>query len=144
MLTFSGNVTVADGQVGNAVQGATSSLVVRPNARTTSGTLVAADTLSMGNLLDAVTFLRRNAVPTIDGAYNCYIDPVSSRQLFADNDFKLLFQGTATSSATFANGVVQRLPRHPLRADDGSAGAGASLDRQRLYPAARSCAARAR
>ena len=106
VLTFSGNVSVADGQTANPVQGATSSLIVRPNARQGSAQLVAGDTLTMGSLLDAVTFLRRNAVPTIDGAYNCYIDPVSSRQLFTDPDFKLLFQGTATSSATFENGVV--------------------------------------
>jgi N4-gp56 family major capsid protein len=107
VLTFSGNVSVADGQVGNAVQGATSSLIVRPNARTTSAGLVAGDTLSMGNLLDAVAFLRRNAVPTIDGAYNCYIDPVSSRQIFSDPDFKLLYQGTAASAnSAYANGVV--------------------------------------
>ncbi len=60
----------------------------------------------MGNLLDAVAALRKNAVPTIEGAYNCYLDPVSSRQIFSDPDFKLLYQGTATSNTTFANGVV--------------------------------------
>ena len=88
------------------MQGATSSLIVRPSARPSDGAAGAGDTLTMGNLLDAVTALRRNAVPTIDGAYNCYLDPVSSRQVFADPDFKLLFQGTATSSAVFENGVV--------------------------------------
>ena len=55
--------------------------------------LQATDTLTMSNLLDAVALLRRNAVPTVDGVYNCYLDPVSARQLFADPDFKQLFQG---------------------------------------------------
>jgi len=106
VLSFSGNVSVADGQVGNAVLGATSSPVVRPNARATTAGLLTTDTLTMGNLLDAVAALRKNAVPTIDGAYNCYLDPVSSRQIFSDPDFKLLYQGTATSNTTYANGVV--------------------------------------
>ena len=106
VLTFSTNVSVSDGQVGNAVQSATASLIVRPNARPTSAGLLTNDTLAMANLLDAVAALRRNAVPMIDGAYNCYLDPVSARQIFSDPDFKLLYQGTATSNATFQNGVV--------------------------------------
>jgi hypothetical protein len=37
--------------------------------------ITASDTLIMSNLLDAVAKLRLNAVPEIDGAYNCYLDP---------------------------------------------------------------------
>ncbi len=105
-LTFSGDVSVADATTGASVSAATSSLVVRPNARATTADLVAGDSLTMANLLDAVAALRRNAVPTIEGAYNCYLDPVSSRQLFSDPDFKLLYQGTNVSTTTFQNGVV--------------------------------------
>ncbi len=106
VLTFSGNVTVADATAGNAVQSAVASVIVRPNGRATSAQIAAGDTLSMSNLLDCVATLRKNAVPTIDGVYNCYLDPVSSRQLFADPDFKLLFQGATSSNAVFRNGVV--------------------------------------
>ena len=47
-----------------------------------------------------------NAVPEIDGAYNCYLDPVSSRQLFADPDFKQLFQGATSANQVFKNGMT--------------------------------------
>ena len=60
----------------------------------------------MANLLDAVTKLRLNAVPEIDGAYNCYLDPVSSRQLFADPDFKQLFQGATSANQVFKKGMT--------------------------------------
>lgn len=104
-LTFSSNVSVSDGAAGSAVQSANASVIVRPNGRGTTAALVATDTLTMSNLLDAVAKLRMNAVPEIDGAYNCYLDPVSSRQLFADSDFRQLFQG-AVSSSTILRGMV--------------------------------------
>jgi hypothetical protein len=68
--------------------------------------LQATDTLTMGNLLDAVALLRRNAVPLVDGVYNCYLDPVSARQLFSDPDFKQLFQGATSSNPVFRQGMV--------------------------------------
>jgi hypothetical protein len=60
----------------------------------------------MSNLLDAVAKLRMNAVPEINGAYNCYLDPVSARQLFADPDFKQLFQGATSANQVFKNGMT--------------------------------------
>jgi hypothetical protein len=105
-LQFSANVIVADGTAGNAVQAATASSIVRPAARATTAALQATDVLSMGNLLDAVALLRRNAVPLVDGVYNCYLDPVSARQLFADPDFKQLFQGATSSNPVFRQGMV--------------------------------------
>jgi hypothetical protein len=105
-LLFSGNVTVADGTAGNAVQAATASAIVRPANRGTTAALQATDTLTMGSLLDSVALLRRNAVPLVDGVYNCYLDPVSARQLFADPDFKQLFQGATASNAVFRQGMV--------------------------------------
>ena len=62
--------------------------------------------VDMANLLDAVAKLRLNAVPEIDGAYNCYLDPVSSRQLFADPDFKQLFQGATSANQVFKKGMT--------------------------------------
>jgi hypothetical protein len=105
-LQFSGNVTVADGTAGNAVRAATASSIVRPLGRATTAALTASDTLAMSNLLDAVALLRRNAVPLVDGVYNCYLDPVSARQLFSDPDFKQLFQGATSSNPVFRQGMV--------------------------------------
>jgi hypothetical protein len=105
-LTFGSSVTTADGALGNTVQAATASAILRPGGRTNTSLLQATDSLSMGNLLDAVATLRRNAVPEIDGVYNCYLDPVSARQLFADPDFKTLFTGATSSNAVFADGMV--------------------------------------
>jgi hypothetical protein len=105
-LTFSGNVSTADGAAGNTVQSSTASVVLRPNGRGNTSQLAATDTLTMGNLLDAVAALRTNAVPEIDGAYNCYLDPVSARQLFADEAFQRLFQGATSANAVFRAGMV--------------------------------------
>ena len=105
-LTFGSNVTLADGALANSVQAATASAVLRPGGRTNTALLQATDSLNMGNLLDAVATLRKNAVPEIDGVYNCYLDPVSARQLFADPDFKTLFTGATSSNAVFADGMV--------------------------------------
>ena len=104
ILTASTNVSVADGVTGNTVQAATGSLILRPNARTNTGLLQVGDTLSMTNILDAVADLRLNAVPDIDGAYNCYLDPISARQLFADQDFQRLFIGSTSANEIFRPG----------------------------------------
>jgi hypothetical protein len=106
VLTFSGNVSVSDGTTGNTVTAANASVVVRPSQRGNTSNLVAGDTLTMSCLLDAVAKLRLNAVPEIDGVYNCYLDPVSSRQLFADPDFKQLFQGATSANQVFRKGLT--------------------------------------
>ena len=106
VLTFSTSVSVSDGTAGNPVQAANASVIIRPNARTTTAGLVATDTLSMSNLLDAVAKLRMNAVPDIEGVFNCYLDPVSARQLFADQDFQRLFQGATSANQVFKMGMV--------------------------------------
>jgi hypothetical protein len=82
------------------VQAATASKIIRPNGRGNTSVLQATDTLAMANILDAVAALRLNNVPGIGGGpmYNCYLDPVSARQLFADPDFKQLFQGVGLST----------------------------------------------
>jgi hypothetical protein len=106
VLTFATAVSVADGTAGNTVTAATASVIVRPSQRSNTSLLVAGDTLTMSNLLDAVAKLRMNAVPEIDGVYNCYLDPVSARQLFADPDFKQLFQGATSANQVFRQGMV--------------------------------------
>lgn len=106
VLTFSSAISVSDGTAGNAVTSATASSIMRPNSRLTSAALTASDTLTMSALLNAVTQLRLNAVPEIDGVYNCYLDPVSARQLFADNDFRQLFQGATSANQVFQRGMI--------------------------------------
>ncbi len=106
VLTFGSSVTVADGTAGNSVQSATASVIMRPNSRGNTSQLVTDDTLTISSLLNAVTQLRMNAVPEIDGAYNCYLDPVSARQLFADPDFKQLFIGATSANSVFRQGMV--------------------------------------
>ena len=106
VLTFTANVTVSDATAGNAVVAANASAIVRPNGRATTGALLSTDTLAMSHLLDAVAKLRANSVPMIGGAYNCYLDPFSARQLFADADFKLLFQGATSANQVFKSGMV--------------------------------------
>ena len=106
VLTFSAAVSVSDGTAGNAVQSATASVIIRPNQRQTTAALAATDTLTMSNLLDAVAKLRMNAVPEIDGVFNCYLDPVSARQLFADQDFQRLFQGATSANQVFKKGMI--------------------------------------
>ena len=106
VLTLSGNVSVADATAGNTVLSATASSIIRPSGRGNASQLTAADTLTMSCLLDSVARLRVNAVPEIDGAYNCYLDPVSARQLFSDPDFKLLFQGATSANQVFRKGMT--------------------------------------
>jgi hypothetical protein len=106
VLTFATNVAVTDGTAANSVQAANASVIVRPSSRGNTSQLVAGDTLTMSNLLDAVAKLRTNAVPEIDGLYNCYLDPVSARQLFSDPDFKQLFQGASSANQVFRQGMT--------------------------------------
>lgn len=113
-LTFSGNVTVADGTALNTVTAfnagaGVAPFILRPNGRGNTSQIVGTDLLTMGSVLDAVAYLRSNAVPTVDGMYNLYLDPVSGRQFFADPDFKLLFQGATAAAKEFRMGRVVEL-----------------------------------
>jgi hypothetical protein len=106
VLNCASNVSVSDGTAGNTVQASNAAVVVRPAQRSNTSLLTANDTLTMSCLLDAVAKLRLNAVPEIDGVYNCYLDPVSARQLFADPDFKQLFQGATSANQVFRKGMT--------------------------------------
>ena len=105
-LTFSTNVSTADGSVGNTVLASNAPVIIRPAQRSNTSLLAAGDMLTMSCLLDAVAKLRLNAVPEIDGVYNCYLDPVSARQLFGDPDFRQLFQGATSANQVFRQGMV--------------------------------------
>ncbi len=105
-LTFSTDVLMSDGAAGSSVQATTGSTILRPNGRTNTSLVQTADELDMATLLSAVAVLRSNAVPDIDGAYNCYLDPQSARQLFNDPAFQRLFQGATNANAVYRRGMV--------------------------------------
>lgn len=100
-LTFSSNVTVADGTALNGVAHANAPVIVRPNGKWTGGSaygiatatpaLASTEVLTLGVLEDALAQLRNNT--GYMGDVNAYLDNVSMRQLFADQDFKLMYQG---------------------------------------------------
>jgi hypothetical protein len=108
-LTFSAAVSVADGTALNSVIGQYAPTVLRPNGRSNTSSIVGTDLLTMGLCLDAVAQLRNNAVPTINGYYNIYLDNKSARQVFADQDFKLLFQGQHASEEFRSGRVIELL-----------------------------------
>ena len=104
-LTFSSNVAVADGTSGNPAVVSTAPLVVRPNGRKTAAALVAGDLLTMAMVLKAVSVMRNNAVPSINGFYNFYLDNDQLLGLFQDPAFQQLFRG-AFDSKEYVHGSV--------------------------------------
>ena len=118
VLTFQANVTVADGTAGNTVQAANASVVFWPNGRTNTRNVDDGDQLTMASLLDAVAKLRMNAVPEIDGVYNCYLDPVSARQLFADPGLPAAVPGRDIREPGVSHWHGERLPGAAVYSDD--------------------------
>ncbi|GBQ09750.1 DUF4043 domain-containing protein [Swaminathania salitolerans] len=109
-LRFSTEVSAADGRAGNAVIASTAPLVLRPNGKRTTADLSPADgdTLGIQHVLAGVASLRRNNVPMIDGAYNCYLDDLQLLSLFRDADFKYLYRG-AYGSEEYRSGQIIEL-----------------------------------
>src|SRR6185312_2874481 len=95
-LTFSANVTIANGTAGNAVVHPFAPSLFRAGSKTTALALTTSDKLLLGNLEDALSALRNNT--GYRGDVDVFLDNVSMRQLFADNEFQLLFRGQYGSS----------------------------------------------
>jgi len=108
-LTFTTNVSIADGTIGNGVIAENAAVMLRPNLRESTYKLVAADILTMALIRSAVTILRNNAVPTINGMYNCYLDGTSMDQLYSDTEFQSLYRGDAAKSKEFKIGIISML-----------------------------------
>jgi hypothetical protein len=117
-LTFSANVTVADGTAGNVVASTYAAQIVRPNGKYLGGSatqatasqaaLTSTDKLTLGAVEDAVAMLRNNT--GMDSVtFNLYLDNMSMRQLWADNDFKLMYQGQYGSQEMRVGKVFQLL-----------------------------------
>ena len=117
-LTFSANVSVADGTALNTVAHANGPALVRPNGKWSGGSaassttatsaLAGTDVLTLGTIEDAVAVLRNNTGMQ-DEMFNLYLDNVSMRQLFADQDFKLMYQGQYGSPEARQGKVFQLL-----------------------------------
>jgi hypothetical protein len=118
VLTFASNVTVADGTAGNVVASTYAAQIIRPNgkyiggsatqATATQAALTSADKLTLGAVEDAVAMLRNNT--GMDSVtFNLYLDNMSMRQLWADNDFKLMYQGQYGSQEMRVGKVFQLL-----------------------------------
>jgi hypothetical protein len=128
-LTFATNVSVANATIGNSVVSTYAPKILRPNGRSTQDAIVGTDTLSMSIILDGVAQLRSNAVPAINGLYNVHLDPISGRQLFADPDFKIAYQGQAASAEFRMGRVIELLDcrfipttEAPIQAHSSTAG----------------------
>lgn len=117
-LTFSGNVSVADGTALNAVTSTYAPPIIRPNgkyiggsatqATATQASLASTDKLTLGAVEDAVALLRNNTgMDSVN--FNLYLDNMSMRQLWADNDFKLMYQGQYGSQEMRVGKVFQLL-----------------------------------
>jgi hypothetical protein len=108
-ITTSTNVSVANGTLGKPVVSYYAPTIVRPNDRAVTRDLTATDILTMNDLQDAVTQLRNNAVPYIDGFYHIYLSPVSLKQLFNDEQFQLLYRGMYDADAYKRFRVIELL-----------------------------------
>lgn len=108
VLTLATAVSAGDGAAGNPAVSGIAPSIIRPNGKATAAALTAGDKLTMSALLDAVALLRGNAVPTIDGLYDCYVNAASQRQMFADADFRQLFQGATSEAEAFARGSIEQ------------------------------------
>lgn len=115
-LTFTSNVSVADGTALNIASHANCPVLVRPNGKwkagsalgiaTSTNSLASTDVLTLGVIEDAIANLRNNTGIQNEN-FNLYLDNVSMRQLFADNDFKLMYQGQFGSQAIQQGKVFQ-------------------------------------
>jgi len=102
-LTFQNSVTGTAGQV---VIGQYAPLILRPNGRTSTAAIQSTDLLNMTVILNAVAYLRNNAVPKVRGAYNLYLNSTSMNELFQDSEFQILNRGVSTRDPVYANAWV--------------------------------------
>jgi hypothetical protein len=106
LLTFSAATTPVNG---DALVANNAPNILRPFSHLTTAQLTGGDVLTMGIIEDAVAYLRDNGVPPMqDGTYHCILDNTSMRQLWADQDFKVLFAGRNDSSE-YRDGDIIRL-----------------------------------
>lgn len=105
-ITASANISVVDGTAGNLVLASNAPLIIRPNGRASTDNLISTDFFNMSSILAGVAYLRNNAVPTIDGKYNLYLDATSMQELYADPEFQILNRGVSVRDPSYQNAFV--------------------------------------
>lgn len=102
-LTFSASISVASG---NPVVAVNASTIVRAGNAATTPSLSNANLLTFANLQRAVAVLRNNAVPTVGGYYNCFLNATSMSQLMLDDQFQRAYIGATASNGVLRDGVL--------------------------------------
>ena len=94
---------------GDALIAVNAPKILRPVSHITTAQMTGGDVLTMGLVQDCISYLRDNGVPPMDdGSYHCILDNTSMRQLWADQDFKVLFAGRY-DSGEYKDGDIIRL-----------------------------------
>lgn len=107
VITFSAATAPVSG---DALVAVNAPKVFRPGGKITTTQLAAGDVLTLNTVLNAVAYLRDNAIPSMpDGSYKCILDNSSMRALFADQDFKVLFAGRDMSSEYRSADIINML-----------------------------------
>jgi hypothetical protein len=95
---------------GDALIAANAPLIKRPFGYETTAQMTSGSVFTLGLIEDAVAQLRDNGVPPMaDGTYHCILDNTSMRQLWADQDFKLLFAGRSDSEEFRRGDIISLL-----------------------------------
>ncbi len=105
-ITADANISTTNGTLGNVVLSSVKPNVLRPNGRTSTAAIQAGDLLTMKVIRSAVAYLRNNAVPTVNGKYEIYLDATSMDQLFSDPEFQLLMSTRGTSDPIYMGLMV--------------------------------------
>lgn len=105
-ITTATNVSTTNGTAGRAVVGYFAQPILRPNGKLTTAALSSSDTLTMQSILAAVALLRNNAVPTVRGAYNMYVNATSMQQLYQDPEFQILNRGVSTRDPVYRDAWI--------------------------------------
>lgn len=96
-----GNLTLGtaiSATAGWAVVAANAPTVIRAGSATSPYGMSGSDTVTFAMFRSAVARLRKMNVPTVNGNYVAHIDADTEVQLFADTEFKQLYQGRADSA----------------------------------------------
>jgi hypothetical protein len=84
--------------------------IMRPFSHVTTAQMTGQDVLTLGLVEDALARLRDNAVPPMDdGTFHIILDNTSMRQLWADQDFKILYAGRKDASEYRDGDVIMLL-----------------------------------
>lgn len=84
--------------------------IIRPFSKSNTSQLNGSDVLTMSLVEDSVAYLRDNGVPPMpDGTFHFICDNTSMRQLFGDQDFKVLFAGNSARGPEYRDQEIVRL-----------------------------------